>query len=398
MIKLALLKLLAGGGGAIAVSALSPAVVPTALERALPTRHSATFGDAPEYSAGALADLYCRERTGGACNYATGAPYNVAGGAGATIDSVIVVAMGASGNLVNRNFQDIDDAYQAPSGMAGSPDPGQVRSGEDLNGAWDTSAAALRAQLAAAQTPLSFFNNDRVNGAAHLGDWGRIGLTSTAPLDSLELYVASQRTAGMSERYLDPIVQRSGGIDLNKGRGAIPASGVTESGIAPNPGSNNSPLDPKNPRVADYAFSGSNYCVDQNTFFPAACDSPNASMPTPNNRRVNEVARAAALPELDTWLENLAIADRNKYAIHVDPRVECHAKNAMTAIGTEDAETDTTPCTTLGADMRSLNNGYEQLLVAGYAEPAFVPEPGTLGLLGIALGGLGLLRRRVSRA
>ena len=116
-----------------------------------------------------------------------------------------------------------------------------------------------------------------------------------------------------------------------------------------------------------------------------------------HNLGANQAAYAGVLPLLNTWLQdlyNLEDSDTgstilDQYTVHLDLRLGCKASDWTGFINGNKANNDA-----ICKDVQ-IDSGYEQLFLVGSNSVLItVPEPGTLALVGAALAGLALSRRR----
>lgn len=263
------------------------------------------------------------------------------------IKDLIVVATGANGGPVNTNFAGMDNALSTPNSAQGTEtfvsqgnEPGQVAPfAGDNNGTWDSEISALRDFLGGDDL-LIYFNLNENNQAG-------------AVLD------AAQDILIWAEVTL---------IDLD---GIAPDMTFVLNGVNPDPTfnafTNFGSFDFGNGSVDNVGQIHGEICIDTVT------------------SQLLALGPCSGQPNSATINQNLG-ADRAAFAV-----VNQQLSNIINDIGTA--------YDILSLDFRigELSNGYEQLFIAALERerpPVEVPTPGTLGLLGAGLIGLGLMRRR----
>ncbi len=274
---------------------------------------------------------------------------DIKSGPGQIKDSVVIYT-GADGKPVTTNVAGFDDAYGAPngtktyasiSGAINMQDPGDKAGIANNNtNTWDANLLALKGYLGTA-TALFLFNNNDTNEDQNLAIWAKVWLTDGGgSLYGRYLYL-SNAGAGYG---LGGIANGDATL-YNPGNVIAPTAGFA---------------------ATDYVLSGGQV------------------LGVNHNLGADRVAYAADVPLLNDWLDTLfALNDAvlGGYTMHLDLKLGCIS---ATAWGT--------------CDNVKIDNGYEQLfLVANDRNSVtLVPEPGLLGLFGVALALLAVVRRRES--
>lgn len=221
--------------------------------------------------------------------------------------------------------------------------------------------------------PIFLFNNNQVNSGdstnQSLAAWMAITLfdESAEPdaLDPLTLYFRN-RTDGSDTSGKYALVSEGGGGVLN---GTV-GNGTSGVAVGPVVGTNDS---------TDYVLSGGGLCYEAPPSLEVvSCSSPDAfGGPINHNLGANEAVYALVFPELNRILELPAFGGYDYLSI--DIRLGCDpslSPDSPTCVG------------------RSLSNGYEQLFIATAETTTNIPEPGALALMGAALAGFAVSRRR----
>ena len=272
---------------------------------------------------------------------------DIKSGPGQIKDSVVIYT-GADGKPVTTNVAGFDDAYGAPngtktyasiSGAVNMQDPGDKAGISNNNtNTWDANLLALKGYLGSS-TALFLFNNNDTNEDQNLAIWAKVWLTDSG--------------GGLYGRYL--YLSNAG---VGYGFGGIANGDATL-------------YDPGNVIAPTVGFAATDYVL-----------SGGQVLGVNHNLGADRVAYAADVPLLNDWLDTLfALNDAvlGGYTMHLDLKLGCIS---ATAWGT--------------CDNVKIDNGYEQLfLVANDRNSVtLVPEPGLLGLFGVALTLLAVVRRR----
>jgi len=328
-----------------------------------------TYGDGNSYSLPVLGVLYDYIKTGTLSNsIQPGNPYYVNSTPG-QIQDLIVVGTGANGQPVNTNFAGMDNAYPTPNSSGTTffstgtvADPGQVAPFVgDAAGTWDIRLSAL-SNFVGNESPIFFFNNNQVNSGAstnqNLAIWAALTLYDTENAGATKTLYFTNNGGKFA------VVSEGGGGVLNGIAGTGTAGGPT----APLAGTNDK---------TDYVLSGGALCYTASLQVVSCSNSAAVGGPINHNLGADQAVYAVVFPELNRIL---AAASFEGYdVLSIDWRMGCDPN---------------TIDPTVNCVGRSLNNGYEQLFIGKASTVVNVPEPGTLALLGSALLGFGVMRRR----
>ena len=324
-----------------------------------------TYGNTNSYSLPLTALAYS-QLTGGAVGPGPGNPFYINSTPGAIKDTIVIYT-GSNGTDVTTNVAGFDDAYGVPNGKTNpyasmgqtigvaTPTP-KAGITNNLSNTWDASVDALKSFLGTG-TAIFLFNNNDTNADQTLAIWARLWITDgTGAL-----------AAGTRSLYLSNHGQAYSSGTLGGSAGGVENGDATAflGGEATDPLTGTT-------AATDFVRSGGN--VTDPLFGPVK-----------HNLGANQVAYAGVLPLLNQYLNTLSGAE---YTVHLDLRMGCQ----QVGTGKNAAPFSWDTC-----DNVSIDNGYEQLfLVSSESTLINVPEPGSLALVGLALAGLALSRRRQS--
>ena len=304
------------------------------------------------------------------------------------IDVYTKLGLNPPGQLANGQAG-MDDAFQTPTANPidgfrmladGSNEPGGTASPgawDRVNGWWDATLAALNTKLnLLTNSIVFFFANNETGGAGtdNLAAWARVEVTQISTNTLLGRYDMTNDVLHDGQGYGPP--PTGGGVFMGN------PTAYTSNGA--------------DPFVSDFLMSGGAVCLN-GSGVPVNCADPGAGTPVQHNLGGDRAAYAVVLPEMDALIASLVSAPGavlSDFAIHVTYRLGCGPELTQAGGGFPTVpQGNNTEC-----DPRyALNGGDEKVFIGTQLLPGQnVPEPGTLVLIGLALGVLGWNARRRS--
>lgn len=321
------------------------------------------------------------------------------------IENCIVIGTGSSGVGVNTNFPGMDNAYQTPSGVAGSPffrtgdpvsskDPGGAgQFAGDTANSWDIRLSALSQFLNGGQMVVMFNHNQINSGDATNQDlfiWAQIRLVDDqGVLPTKFFYVAAtpgtalpnfgtpgDNTAAYVGPQTFPTTTYPSAAD-----GTCPAT-FPNGGVGFGTGS------------GDACFmvqARGQICLNGTTGVPEPCGATRNQQVFNDNLGADRVANAILFPDIQAFLNLPGFGGYD--VLQADIRLGCNPNVISSTDNGLSTGKSFSPCPVGSV----LNNGFEQFFITSTAQPN-VPEPAPLALISFGLMLLGFFQWRWRKA